>query len=583
VEYLVRLLTVGSVRNELLQPQFLVDLLTAGEEVKRIPLARGTSKIFKFLRSPAAIFDLLTVLPYWIELVFDSERANLPWLRIFRLLRVSRVFKLFRLLNSDLGQLSDANHLLAAVLRQAFPAFLMTLVLVLSALVVFSVLMYTVERGEWYPRSVMEDIELWSSGTVIRLDQGHFVRTRPDGTLELSPFDSIPAAAWWTLATITTVGYGDVVPVTPAGKVVGFAAILYGTVLLGLPIGIIGSQFSTEFGRVAITSRRRLEVTRERAVAAKRRQMKRDDLKASNLNLSTCGALLPQMSPAIPTDAGTSTRPMEVRSLGDSAPHSPLTPASWTSEAHRRRHGTRSTDSDVGDFVVSPSESHGENSPRAVDRRTNWREMVRNRLTMTFIPKSREQALKAVHEAAEKVRQLPLDASEQERLRHAKHNFEDAIQIHGDHLGLSADQQQQWQEDLMAARFCAGPALDRLSVRVLTVLAEAEQVRPAAGSMAQLIRQAWHELCIVCCRNADVVEARTRRGCLHQDQNFVYTSRHASPHCGSEGPACTEPVEVLRAVPSEPALLHGRQPTVAGLDEEGAGHMCENAGKLLSL
>jgi len=252
LEFILRLCLVGSVRGELLKPRFIAELLGTEDARKLVPKPPAR-RIQDFLISPASVFDLLSILPFWLELALQGDKETVPWLRLCRMFRVSRVFKLSRILNSDLGSLSDANHIFASVLRQALPAFLMTTALVLVAIIVFSALIYSVERGNWYPVEVLED-----EGLLVQFDargynasRGLFLRELTNGTFEVSPFSSIPEAAWWTLATITTVGYGDVVPITTAGKLVGAAAMLYGTLLLGLPIGIIGGQFSKEYLRMA--------------------------------------------------------------------------------------------------------------------------------------------------------------------------------------------------------------------------------------------------------------------------------------------------------------------------------------------
>ena len=62
-------------------------------------------------------------------------------------------------------------------------------------------------------------------------------------------FGSIPAAAWWALATLTTVGYGDVVPITPLGKMFGGIVMLVGLGMFALPIAILATGFSQESSR----------------------------------------------------------------------------------------------------------------------------------------------------------------------------------------------------------------------------------------------------------------------------------------------------------------------------------------------
>jgi voltage-gated potassium channel len=62
-------------------------------------------------------------------------------------------------------------------------------------------------------------------------------------------FGSIPASAWWALSTLTTVGYGDVVPVTPWGKVLGGVVMLLGICMVALPVAIIATGFTQESSR----------------------------------------------------------------------------------------------------------------------------------------------------------------------------------------------------------------------------------------------------------------------------------------------------------------------------------------------
>jgi voltage-gated potassium channel len=62
-------------------------------------------------------------------------------------------------------------------------------------------------------------------------------------------FGSVPAAAWWALTTLTTVGYGDVVPITPFGKLLGGVVMLLGVGMIALPVAIVATGFSQESSR----------------------------------------------------------------------------------------------------------------------------------------------------------------------------------------------------------------------------------------------------------------------------------------------------------------------------------------------
>lgn len=68
-----------------------------------------------------------------------------------------------------------------------------------------------------------------------------------DGCADKSKFESIPATAWWCVVTMTTVGYGDVVPLTTEGKLVAMLTMIGGILILALPITVIGSNFNIEY------------------------------------------------------------------------------------------------------------------------------------------------------------------------------------------------------------------------------------------------------------------------------------------------------------------------------------------------
>jgi voltage-gated potassium channel len=70
-----------------------------------------------------------------------------------------------------------------------------------------------------------------------------------EGTAQPEKFGTIPDAMWWALATLTTIGYGDSVPITPLGKVFGACVMVFGLGLFALPIGIIATAFVNEIHR----------------------------------------------------------------------------------------------------------------------------------------------------------------------------------------------------------------------------------------------------------------------------------------------------------------------------------------------
>ncbi|MDZ4178114.1 MAG: ion transporter [Coriobacteriia bacterium] len=151
----------------------------------------------RWMRTPLALIDLIAILPTFVPLLSGS----------LSILRLARVFRLLRLLK--IGRYSKALQRTVWVLRHRKEELAVALIGVLILLTLTSSLMYVVEH-----------------------------ETQPDA------FASIPAAMWWSMAALTTVGYGDVYPVTTLGRILGGAASLLGLGLFALPAGILASGFS---------------------------------------------------------------------------------------------------------------------------------------------------------------------------------------------------------------------------------------------------------------------------------------------------------------------------------------------------
>ena len=154
----------------------------------------------RFALRPIMLIDLFAVLPFYLQSIVPMD------------LRVLRVLRLFRLLK--LVRYSPALQTLGRVLADEYRALLGALLVILVLLLFASTAMYFIER-----------------------------EVQPD------KFGSVPAAAWWALSTLTTVGYGDVVPITPFGKLLGGVVMLLGVGMIALPVAIIATGFSQESSR----------------------------------------------------------------------------------------------------------------------------------------------------------------------------------------------------------------------------------------------------------------------------------------------------------------------------------------------
>lgn len=168
---------------------------TTGKKFKGLIVGR-----ILFAMTPLALVDLMAILPFYLPMIIPLD------LRFIRAVRLFRLFRLFKM-----GRYSDSLKTLGNVLKGKKEELLITMFVVLMLLVIASSLMYFIEN-----------------------------EAQPE------VFSSIPAAMWWGVATLTTVGYGDVCPITPVGKLLGAVIAIIGIGMFALPAGMLGSGFVEE-------------------------------------------------------------------------------------------------------------------------------------------------------------------------------------------------------------------------------------------------------------------------------------------------------------------------------------------------
>ncbi len=154
----------------------------------------------KYIFSFGGLIDILAILPFYLHSFIGFD---LRVLRIFRLLRFLRLFRLTSYMKST--------RLVLNVFKSTRNELLLSLVLTLFLIVISSCLIYFCE---------------------------HLVQ--PD------KFTSIPGTMWWSVITLTTVGYGDMFPITAMGKILTSIILLAGVALFALPAGIITAGFLDE-------------------------------------------------------------------------------------------------------------------------------------------------------------------------------------------------------------------------------------------------------------------------------------------------------------------------------------------------
>ena len=154
----------------------------------------------RYMITPLAIIDLVAIIPFFLMFFFVID------LRFLRVVRLLRIFKLTRY--------SGAMNLVLSVFKEEANAFFAAFSVLLMLLILASSGIYVIEH-----------------------------KIQPDA------FGSIPDAMWWAMATLTTVGYGDVVPVTSIGKIFGGFITVIGVGMVALPAGILASGFADQVHR----------------------------------------------------------------------------------------------------------------------------------------------------------------------------------------------------------------------------------------------------------------------------------------------------------------------------------------------
>lgn len=151
----------------------------------------------KFALRPTSIVDLLSILPFYLPMVLPTD------LRVLRLLRLVRLFRLFKV-----GRYTDAIYIIQEVFHRKKAQLISSMFTILLLIVISSVLMFGLES-----------------------------------TAQPAVFENALDGLWWSLATLTSASYGDIYPVTLAGRLLAAVISLLGIGLIAVPTGIISAGF----------------------------------------------------------------------------------------------------------------------------------------------------------------------------------------------------------------------------------------------------------------------------------------------------------------------------------------------------
>lgn len=174
--------------------EYILRLWVSVEDPRRKAMGPVAARL-SYARSFEGVIDLIAILPFIFVHLFHLD------LRVFALLRLLRFLKLLRY-STGIAALAEA----IVAERQTLLA---CLVVLMSVVTVSATVMYQLE-----------------------------------GPVQPQAFGSIPLAMWWAMETVTTVGYGDIIPASPVGRIIGGITMIMGLIVLALPIAIVATSFS---------------------------------------------------------------------------------------------------------------------------------------------------------------------------------------------------------------------------------------------------------------------------------------------------------------------------------------------------
>ena len=179
--------------NTFLTIEWFMNIIFTAEYIVRVMVVKNKKD---YIFSMMGVIDLLSILSFYIG-IFTPEAKYLMIIRLFRLLRV------FRILN--MMDYMDDGHYILQSLRSSSRKIYIFLMFITIIVVVLGALMHIIEGGK-------------------------------------NGFHNIPVSIYWAVVTITTVGYGDISPVTPLGKLLSVVLMLCGYSIIAVPTGIVSSQ-----------------------------------------------------------------------------------------------------------------------------------------------------------------------------------------------------------------------------------------------------------------------------------------------------------------------------------------------------
>ena len=183
--------------------------------------------IIKYALQPLNIVDLVAIIPFYLSIVFGT----VSHLSIIRILRLARII---RLLKGGKGNFEKGLRVVMTTVQDSIPMFMFLLFVALLIFLICGSVEYLLEGGNFKVNSETPN-------------GAYYRRNLLGNDDEITPFQSVLHGLYWSVITSTTVGYGDLYPTSPAGRICGSVCALLGIVVLALPITVVSTQFAKNY------------------------------------------------------------------------------------------------------------------------------------------------------------------------------------------------------------------------------------------------------------------------------------------------------------------------------------------------
>lgn len=179
------------------------------------------------------LIDVIAIIPFYITLANPDADASLSFIRVLRLFRIVRAF--------NMNASSGVTSLIIKTVTESMEVIMLLLFFSAMIILIYGSIIFDAEMGTY---TVDADHK-----------SGVYLREALDGSMAESPFSSALVGMYWAVITMTTVGYGDIYPVSDVGRTLAVTCAFVGVLFMALPISILGANFTVQYQRLSESQR----------------------------------------------------------------------------------------------------------------------------------------------------------------------------------------------------------------------------------------------------------------------------------------------------------------------------------------